>query len=419
MVQVDTSSGTAGPATPRRFPRVKIAYFDPFSGASGDMILGALVDAGLPFGDLTRELGKLRLGGYEIRAEQAGQHGIHGTRVVVNLTEHHHSRTWADIRSLIDASELDAPIKQAATAIFERLAAAEAKIHSATPDSVHFHEVGGVDAIVDICGACIGLARLGVEAVYVGPSQVGSGFANSAHGLIPIPAPATLELLAAASVEIAIPIPAMRQTPAELLTPTGAAILTTLGTFGRPSIAPSAIGYGFGQKALPWPNALRVWIGELASASAGAGGECVIETNIDDMSPQFYELLIERLWDAGALDVWTTPIQMKKARPATQISVLVSNDKRQQVEDALIVNSSTQGLRVTDIERVKAARRMETVATRWGDIRLKLRIWNGRVIDAAPEYDDCLQIARRNDVTVREVWNEAHRIGESFVGRKP
>jgi uncharacterized protein (DUF111 family) len=215
MVQVDTSSGTAGPATPRRFPRVKIAYFDPFSGASGDMILGALVDAGLPFGDLTRELGKLRLGGYEIRAEQAGQHGIHGTRVVVNLTEHHHSRTWADIRSLIDASELDAPIKQAATAIFERLAAAEAKIHSATPDSVHFHEVGGVDAIVDICGACIGLARLGVEAVYVGPSQVGSGFANSAHGLIPIPAPATLELLAAASVEIAIPIPAMRQTPAE------------------------------------------------------------------------------------------------------------------------------------------------------------------------------------------------------------
>jgi pyridinium-3,5-bisthiocarboxylic acid mononucleotide nickel chelatase len=145
----------------------------------------------------------------------------------------------------------------------------------------------------------------------------------------------------------------------------------------------------------------------------------VIETNIDDMSPQFYELLIERLWDAGALDVWTTPIQMKKARPATQISVLVSNDKRQQVEDALIVNSSTQGLRVTDIERVKAARRMETVATRWGDIRLKLRIWNGRVIDAAPEYDDCLQIARRNDVTVREVWNEAHRIGESFVGRKP
>lgn len=417
MVHVDTEPDRVGTYPARSIRAVKIAYFDPFSGASGDMILGALVDAGLPFGDLTRELGKLRLGGYEIRAEPVGQHGIHGTRVVVDLKEDHHSRTWADIRSLIEGSELDEPITQAATAIFERLAAAEAKIHNATPDDVHFHEVGGVDAIVDICGACIGLALLGVEAVYVGSPQVGSGFARSAHGLIPIPAPATLELLAAASVAIATPIPAMRETPAELLTPTGAAILTTLGTFGRPSIAPSAIGYGFGQKELPWPNALRVWIGELPEESAGGDGESLIETNIDDMSPQFYELLVERLWEAGALDVWTTPIAMKKGRPATQVSVLVSNDRRHQVEHALFANSTTQGVRVTAIERVKAGRRMETVATRWGDIRLKLRIWNGRVIDAAPEYDDCVAIARRSDVSVREVWNEAHRIGESFVGR--
>ncbi len=396
---------------------VKIAYFDPFSGASGDMILGSLVDAGLPLPDLTRELSRLRIGGYELRVEKAGQHGMHGTRVVVEVTEHVHSRTWAQIRQLIDESDLAPAIREAATAIFGRLANAEAKIHNAEPDTVHFHEVGGVDAIVDICGACIGLALMGVEDVYCGPPQVGSGFAHSAHGIIPIPAPATTELLAEARVQIATPIPAMLDAPAELLTPTGAAILTTLGTFSRPSFAPAAIGYGFGQKELPWPNALRVWIGELDTANA-SGGELLIETNIDDMNPQFFELVSERLFEAGALDVWLTPIQMKKSRPATTISAIASGDRRHQVEDALIFNTSTQGVRVTSIDRVKAARTIETVATRWGDVRVKLRIWDGRVIDAAPEYDDCLEIARRHDLAVREVWNEAHRMGEAFVGMR-
>jgi uncharacterized protein (TIGR00299 family) protein len=396
---------------------VKIAYFDPFSGASGDMILGALVDAGLSMPRLTRELGRLNLGGYQIRAEPAGQHGLHGTRVSVDVTEHVHSRTWVQIRELIEVSGLDPAIRQAAIAIFNRLAIAEAKIHNAEPDTVHFHEVGGVDAIVDICGACIGLALLGIEDVHCGPPQVGSGFTNSAHGIIPIPAPATVELLADANVRIATPIPAMLETPGELLTPTGAAILTTLGTFSRPSFAPSAIGYGFGQKEFPWPNALRVWIGELEAPESG-GGELLIETNIDDMNPQFYELVSERLFDAGALDVWLTPIQMKKSRPATKVSVIVSADRRQRIEDVLIVNTSTQGVRVSPVERVKAARRIETVATKWGDVRVKLRIWSGRVIDAAPEYDDCLAIARQHDLAVREVWNEAHRMGEAFVGMK-
>lgn len=396
---------------------MKIAYFDPFSGASGDMILGALVDAGLLVPDLTRELGKISLGGYGLRTEQTGQHGIHGTRVVVDVPEDVHSRTWSQIRELIESSELNGELKGVSISIFNRLAIAEAKIHNAEPDNVHFHEVGGVDAIVDICGACIGLALMGIEAVYCGPPQVGSGFARSAHGLIPIPAPATAELLADARVRIANPIPAMLEAPAELLTPTGAAILTTLATFTRPSFAPSAIGYGFGQKELPWPNALRVWIGELDEATT-LGGELLIETNIDDMNPQFFELVGERLFEAGALDVWWTPIQMKKARPATKVSVIASADRRQRIEDVLIVNTSTQGVRVSPVERVKAARKIETVATKWGDVRLKLRIWNGRVIDAAPEYDDCATVARRLDLTVREVWNEAHRMGEVFVGMK-
>ena len=396
---------------------MKIAFFDPFSGASGDMILGALVDAGLPLASLTRELGKLPVEGYHIRAETAGQHGIHGTRVVVDVIDDVHSRAWADIREIIAGSELDAAVKAAASGIFERLALAEARVHNATPDDVHFHEVGGVDAIVDICGACIGLALLGVEAVYCGPPQAGAGFATSAHGLIPVPAPATAELLAASQVQVAAPIPAMREAPAELLTPTGAAILTTLATFSRPSFAPSAIGYGFGQMELPWPNALRVWIGELADSLA-TDGEILIETNLDDMNPQFHELLVERLFEAGALDVWLTPIQMKKSRPATMVSAIAPSSKRQQVEDALIFNSSTLGVRVVPIERVKAARGVEIAVTRWGNVRVKLRAWNGRVIDAIPEYDDCLAIARKHDLAVREVWNEAHRIGESYVGQK-
>lgn len=395
---------------------MKIAYFDPSSGASGDMILGALVDAGLPLADLTRELGKLPIEGYTIVAERTGQHGIHGTRIVVDTDDHTHSRTWAVIREIIEGSVLDDAVKSASIDIFGQLAVAEAKVHNATPDDVHFHEVGGIDAIVDICGACIGLALLGVEAVFCGPPQVGSGYAKSAHGLIPIPAPATVELLANAQVRIATPIPAMIETPAELLTPTGAAILTTLATFSRPSFAPTAIGYGFGQKELPWPNALRVWIGELAEGDDD--GEILVETNLDDMNPQFNELLMERLFAAGALDVWLTPIQMKKSRPATQISVIAPAGKQGPIEDALIFNSSTLGVRISPIERVKAARGIEIAVTRWGNVRLKLRAWNGRVIDAIPEYDDCLVIARKHDLAVREVWNDAHRIGESYVGQR-
>lgn len=396
---------------------MKIAFFDPFSGASGDMILGALIDAGLSLNALRSELSKLQLGGYQLRSEAVGQHGMHGTRVVVDVTEDVHSRTWAQIRDLIQASALDGPIKTAAMAIFERLAIAEAKIHAAEPDTVHFHEVGGVDAIVDICGACIGLALLGVEDVFSGPPQVGSGFANSAHGIIPIPAPATAGLLADAGVAMARPLPAMIDNPAELLTPTGAAILTTIATFQRPAFVPSAIGYGFGQKELPWPNALRVWLGEVDDP-ADVDGEVVLETNIDDMNPQFFDLVSDRLFAAGALDVWLTPVSMKKGRPATVISVLASTAKQQTLENILFTNTSTLGVRATPVTRVKAARSFETVATRWGDIRVKLRSWNGRVIDVAPEYADCAEVARRLDLPVREIWNEAHRIAESFVGRK-
>lgn len=397
---------------------MNVAYFDPFSGASGDMILGALVDAGLDLTALRTELSKIEIGGYTLRAEKAGQHGIHGTRVRVDVTEDVHSRTWGDIRALIEASGLDATVKDAALSIFERLAIAEAKIHATTPDDVHFHEVGGVDAIVDICGACIGLAFLRIDAVMCGPLQMGHGFANSAHGTIPVPAPATLELVATANAPAAKPTKLIAETPAELLTPTGAAILTTLATFDRPSFSPTAIGYGFGQKELPWPNALRVWLGTVETVDEGGDGEILLETNIDDMNPQFLELALERLFAAGALDAWTTPITMKKGRPAMQVSVLSPASRRQELESILIENTSTLGVRAIPIERTKTARVIEPVTTRWGDVRVKLRIWNGRVIDAMPEYDDCVTFAREHDIAVRTVWNEAYRISEPRIGQR-
>lgn len=397
---------------------MKIAYFDPFSGASGDMILGALIDAGLSLSRLQSELSKLQIGGYKIRAEQGGQHGIHGTRVIVDVTEDVHSRTWTDIRAIIEASQLDEDVKTAALNIFERLALAEAKIHNATPDHVHFHEVGGVDAIVDICGAAIGLALLGIDSVSCGPFQLGHGFAQSAHGTIPVPAPATLELLADAQAPAARPSPLHAETPAELLTPTGAAILTTLATFSRPAMTPQAIGYGFGQKELPWPNALRVWIGEAESLSGAEGREILLETNIDDMNPQFMELATERLYQAGALDVWSTPVMMKKNRHGTQLSVLAPISRQSGIESVIVENTTTLGIRAIPIERTKAAREMDAVTTRWGDIQIKSRIWNGRIIDISPEYDDCLAVAREHDVPVRRVWNEAYRIGESRIGQR-
>jgi uncharacterized protein (TIGR00299 family) protein len=400
-----------------REPFVKIAYFDPFSGASGDMTLGALVDAGLPLAHLSTELARLRVGGYRVRAERVGQHGIHGTRVSVETTgEDRHHRDWATIRGMIEEADFADPVKTAALAMFERLARAEAKIHDEELDHVHFHEVGGIDAIVDICGTAIGLALMGIEAVYSGPPQVGSGFAQSAHGTIPIPAPATLELIADAGAPVATPIPAMADHPAELLTPTGATILTTLATFERPSFAPSAIGYGFGRRELPWPNALRVWIGEMA-AGPDNDGEVVIETNLDDMHPQFVELLVERLFAAGALDVWTTPITMKKGRPATTVSVIAPASRRLELEHLLVRNSTTLGTRWWPVERTKAGREMASVTTRWGDVAVKLRILDGRVLDAQPEYDDVVALARQYDQPIREIWNEAHRIAETYVGQ--
>lgn len=413
----DSSSGML---TGRRELDVRIAYFDPFSGASGDMVLGALVDCGLPLDDLRSMLTGLRLEGWELTSEPVSQHGIGGTRVSVTPDDDTHSRDWNLIRSILKDADLPEPVRAGAMAIFESLADAESHVHGADRDSVHFHEVGGIDAIVDIVGAAAGLHLLGVERVFSGPPALGRGFAQSMHGTIPVPAPATAKLLANAGAPSRD-----ANIEAELLTPTGAAILTTLAAFERPEFRATAVGYGYGRRELPWPNALRLWIGEMDESEIAAvilaprpAAEFLLETNIDDMNPEYYELLFERLFEAGALDVFLTPIVMKRGRPATKVSAIVAAADRERVEQTLIENSTTFGIRALPIERTKAGRDWETVVTRWGEVRLKLKIWRGRVQEVAPEYADCVAIAHQSDAPLRLIYDEARRIGDVFVGQR-
>jgi uncharacterized protein (TIGR00299 family) protein len=394
----------------------RIAVFDPFSGASGDMFLGALVNAGAPLASIQDAVSRLGIEGVRLTSQPASTGAVRGTRVLVESAGEQPSRDWRTIRHVLEESTLAPPIRDAAVAVFATLAAAEAGAHGEPIDHVHFHEVGAVDAIVDVVGACAGLDALGVEQIAAHPVAVGSGWVRSNHGLLPVPAPATAILLAQKAVPIR-PDPSGVPQAGELLTPTGAAILATLASWTVPPFIPDQLGYGFGTRDLPWPNALRLWVGETLAAST-EGEELLMETNIDDMNPQFFEPLSERLFAAGALDVWLTPVTMKKGRPATVVSAIVRADRRAEVERTLFLESTTIGVRTTPVSRTRAPRRFETVTTRWGDVRLKLRGWDRRVIGAMPEYEDCLQLSRASGAPIREIWAEANRLGEVFTGQR-
>lgn len=399
---------------------MKVAYIEPFSGASGDMILGALLDAGVVLHELVAELAKLRLPELTITATPVSQHGLSGTFAVVAPEVGHNSRSWRDIRLLISDSDLSTADQTTALLIFANLAEAEATVHGVAVDEVHFHEVGALDTIVDIVGAVVGLRLLGIERLYSAPLHLGGGTVRAAHGVMPVPAPATARLLAQTGSKVAVPMVG-EETAGELLTPTGAAIIGTLADFSRPEFRVSGVGVGFGSREYAWPNMCRLMIGDLTDQHVDASTSeslVVLDTNIDDMNPQFFEILVERLFTSGALDVWTTPISMKKGRSAQQLSVLARPIDRNGLIAEMIEHSTTLGVRASSIERFAADRRFESILTKWGDVRIKLKIWNGRVLDIAPEYDDCAALARAHDVGVREIWTEAYRIGGVYVGRR-
>ena len=368
------------------------------------MVLGALIDAGLPLETLQGELAKLKLPGFAVRAEKVVKNGFAGTRVFVDTVPEHAHRGLSDIVAIIERSELEDDIKRLGKAAFTRLAEAEAKVHSKPIDQIHFHEVGALDAIVDIVGAMIGIRRLGVDAVYSSRVHVGSGFIRAAHGEIPVPAPGTLALLEG------VPIYS-RGIEAELTTPTGAAILTTLArAYGDlPLMAVEHVGYGVGGHELPIPNMLRVVIGEMESGRYELDTVLLLETNLDDMNPEHFAYVADRLYAGGALDVYFTPIMMKKSRPATMLSVIAQERDVDSMLSILFTETTTLGVRLQRVERRKVAREMVIVQTRFGELHVKVARHGGKITNIAPEYDDCARIAAELNIPLKDIYDEVRR----------
>ncbi len=392
---------------------MKIAYFDCFAGISGDMTLGALIGAGADPVRLRDGLAGLGVGGYRIEVGRKIKGAIEATDVRVVLDEPHpsHRRRLKEIQELIRGANLSDRVKQTAERIFNRLAEAEGRVHGRSPEEVHFHEVGAVDAIVDIVGTAICLEMIGWPKVISGPLPTFHGYATGSHGTFPLPAPATAEILRG--------VPWRKlDIEGELVTPTGAAIIAEIASsFGEmPAMTVESIGYGAGKSDFGIPNVLRIMLGEESVCVPAARSVTVIETNIDDLNPQFYETAMERLFAAGALDVFLTPIQMKKNRPGTLLSVICDPVRAESLAAVVLAETSTLGVRMSRWERVCLDRRWEEVVTRFGTIRIKIGERDGKTITASPEYEDCKRAAAEHDVAIRQVYESAmvlYRTGRS------
>ncbi|MBQ7629433.1 MAG: nickel pincer cofactor biosynthesis protein LarC [Selenomonadaceae bacterium] len=397
---------------------MKALYLDCAAGISGNMFIGACLQLGVPEKYLRGELEKLNLHDeYELEISDVAKNGIgaayfdvkllhehfHDAPANVHHLHHHHEhRTMADIRRIIDAADFNSTVKSYALAIFGKLAEAEGKVHNLPAEEVHFHEVGAVDSIIDIIGCGICLDYLDVKKIFVSRVNVGSGFVKCAHGLMAIPAPATAELLQGFKTY-------SYGAEKELTTPTGAAIINTLAESSvdlPDDFVSEKIGYGAGTLNLDIPNVLRIYLGEY-------GGQPTrqivkLETNIDDMNPQIFGWLYEKLFAAGALDVWTTPIFMKKNRPAQMLSVLVESDKQAACMKIIFEETTTIGLRVINVDqRVEAVRKIAKVETSFGEVRCKVSAYDGKIVSITPEYEDCRRLAEKNNVPLKTVWQEA------------
>jgi uncharacterized protein (TIGR00299 family) protein len=381
---------------------MSIAYFDCFSGVAGDMILGALLDAGLPFGELKAQIKKLGLTGFEMTAGKVTKNHIEGTKFGVEIQAKQPERTPRQIARLIMKSKLDTDVKDKAVRIFNRLAEAEAIAHGESIEKVHFHEVGAVDAIIDICGSVVGLKLLGIDTIYSSPLPLGKGLIGTAHGQMPIPAPATAVLVKGAPVKITAE-------EFELTTPTGAAILTTLATFSEPQeFIPGSIGYGAGSKFLQGaPNLLRVIIGELSS-NLESDTVMILESNLDRITSENLGGMIDGILAAGALDVYITPIIMKKNRPAHLLSVLCEPDKKDKLAKAILGTGSTLGIRVGSSGRLKLARKQVTIATSGGDVAVKIAMLDNRKL-FFPEYDDVARAMNKANASYDDIYFEIQR----------
>jgi uncharacterized protein (TIGR00299 family) protein len=392
---------------------MKIAYFDCFAGASGDMILGALMDAGLSPETLKTELAKLDLTHYDLQQKKVVKRGLGGSQAVVIVDEehhHHHHRHLSHIEEIITTSTLDEWVKQKSVQIFRRLAEAEAKVHRTTIEKIHFHEVGAMDAIIDVVAAVAGLTAMGIQKIYCSPLHLGTGTVECAHGTLPVPAPATAELVKGFPVY-------STGVAGELLTPTGAAILTTLASdFGpMPAMSVEKIGYGAGTSEPAIPNLLRVMIGQTAEDVKEVEMEqvAVLETNIDDMNPQMYDYLIQKILKMRAMDIFLTPVQMKKNRSGTLLTIICLPEMVAEFSDFLLRETTTIGLRWRIDNRIKAHRTIQAIQTQYGAIKFKVAKIGHRTINVAPEYEDCKRAALESGIPLKQVMEDVRARGFS------
>jgi uncharacterized protein (TIGR00299 family) protein len=385
----------------------KIAYFDCFAGISGDMCLGALVDAGVNLSDIRNGLKKLPIQNYSLTSEKVLRGGISATKVdvILHKTEDKRQKTevrrWKDIEKIIKTSQLSEKIKQKGLHIFKNLFDAEAKVHGKSFDKVHLHELGGIDCMVDIFGTLIGLNILGIEEIYVSSINLGSGSVKTEHGILPVPAPATAELLKGYPVYSS-------EIPFELTTPTGAAIISGMNAdpYSLSKVTIEKIGYGAGNKDIAnMSNTLRILIGK----EANAGGEefvTVIETNIDDMNPQFYAHVMEMLFKAGAHDVFLENIIMKKGRPAVKLTVISEESDIEKLSSILFQETTTIGLRFYKAHRRTLNREIKKIKTKYGDVRIKVATLKGNIVNISPEYEDLKAIAKKTKTPIKKIAEE-------------
>ncbi len=396
---------------------MRLAYFDCIAGISGDMTLGALVDAGVSLDDIRERLAALPLEPFELSADEIETRGLRATRVTVEAGQTPLVRTYSSIRMMLETAELGPTVRRNAQRIFRRLAEAEARIHRKEVDLVTFHEVGGIDSIVDIVGTAIALDLLGVERVVSSAVPTGTGMVRTDHGLLPLPAPAVVELLRGAPMY-------SRGVPVELVTPTGAAILSAMaeGYGEMPPMEVESVGYGAGTHELDFPDVLRIMVGpeverRPAAERPEATGDAVIATNVDDLNPELYEFVLERLLASGAQDAWLTPIVMKKSRPAVTISVLCSVAREEELRRILFLETGTLGVRSTPVEKHALDRETLKVETSAGPVAVKIGLLDGHVVTVAPEFEDCARAARETGLPARRIYEEAARLARQDLDR--
>lgn len=381
---------------------MRIALFEPFAGASGDMILGALLDAGLGIETLRAGLARLDIGGWAVRGETVERRHLRATKAHVDVDPAVRLAHWADVQQVIEASHLSPHARADSLRIFARLFDAEAHVHGATRETVHLHEMGNLDTLIDVVGAVIGLEALGVERLYCGPLPAGHGTIHTAHGRLPAPGPAVMALMGGAPMRHV-------DIEAELVTPTGAAILTTLADgFGAyPPLTVSATGYGAGTKDLPFANVLRLIVGETTEAGLSVERVALLETQIDNMSPEWYGHVTQRLFDAGAFDVYLTPIQMKKGRPGTLLAVVCRPADAEALSGILLAETMTLGVRRQDMDRYCLPREIISVETAFGVVQAKVALLPDGRRRVAPEYEACRRVAEARGVPLWEVYRAA------------